>query len=130
MSTNPADATVYKLFSEPRRRKHMKARYRPERAPARKRGVLGTEPPNECKSATPHEIITGLCIAAKQLGITIGQGGEYDKTTGMYTVVGKDIATGKVGDWKIPGHLVATITKEWRKLHPLLPRTPREMIAR
>lgn len=129
-ATNPADATVYKLFSGAPRKRHGRSLYRAPRPPARKRGVLGTQAPIECPDATPHEIITGLCVAAKQLGFTIGQGGEYDRTTGYYTVVGKDHVTGRAGDWKIPGRVVADITKEWRKLHPRLPRTPREMIAR
>jgi hypothetical protein len=88
--------------------------YKPERKKGRKRGVLGTEAPAGAPDATPHEIITSICVVAKQLGIKIGQGGEYDRQRDVYVVVGKKGRWLTPKDYAIPGYLVAGVINQWR----------------
>lgn len=132
---NPADRDVYKLFSDvgrrPRTAKLVRRRmYRPERPPARKKGVFKNAPPVGALDATPHEVITSIAVVCKQLGVRPGQGGEYDPHSDYYALIGQDVATGKAQDFRIPGHLVASVIKQWRKLHPRLDRTPRDQLIR
>lgn len=89
--------------------------YRPERRPARAKGVFKDEAPLACPGATKYEIVTALCVVAKQLGIQIGRGVGYDKHRDEYTVIGKTGRFALPQDYVIPGEYVAACILLWRK---------------
>lgn len=82
--------------------------YKPERAPARKKGVIGRYAPIGLTNANPTEIRLALFALASEAGVVVGRGAEYDPLRDRYKVVGKSKATGKAQDFTIEGAEVAT----------------------
>ena len=97
--------------------------YKPERAPARIKGVLGHfQAPVACPDATVPEIamaLASICDAGK---IEVGRGGEYDALGDTYTIIGKH--NGKAQDLKIGGWQVAYIIGLVRQLNGGAPFDP------
>lgn len=92
--------------------------YRPERAPARRKGVLNKQAPVSCPDACPEEIAMALFSIGEAAHMIPGQGGTYDALKDRYTLVGKvldggvdaaGIPTGKVQDLEIEGSAVAAL---------------------
>lgn len=97
--------------------------YRPERAPARKKGVLHKQAPIGCPNATPTEIAMALFSIGEQAHMIPGRGGTYDSLKDQYTLVGKVLdggkdsdgtPTGKVQDIVIEGADVAFLIRFMR----------------
>jgi hypothetical protein len=91
--------------------------YKPERKPARKRGVLHEQAPIGCANANANEIALALFSLAAEAGVAIGRGGTYDSLRDEYTVVGKSRETGKVQDFKVQGAEVAALIKVARMMN-------------
>jgi hypothetical protein len=92
--------------------------YRPERAPARKLGVLNRQAPIACPDATPEEIAMALFSIGEQAHMIPGQGGTYDSLKDLYTLIGKaldggfdaaGVPTGRVQEIQIEGSAVAAL---------------------
>jgi hypothetical protein len=104
--------------------------YKPERRPARKRGVLDKQAPVSCPDATKTEIALALFAIAKEAGVIIGQGGSYDPLRDEYVCVGKvldggsldGVYTGRVQDVTIHGAEVGAVIMFCRQVNggPLL----------
>jgi hypothetical protein len=91
--------------------------YKPERRPARKKGVLEKHAPIALPGANKYEIATALWALCKEAGVIVGQGGEYDALKDQYTVIGKSMATGKAMDFKVQGQEVAIVISIGRQLN-------------
>lgn len=85
--------------------------YKPERAPARKRGVLFSMAPIALPDADPGEVAKAIWALAREAGVIVGQGSGYDSLRDEYTLVGKSMETGKAQDWKVAGEVVADLIK-------------------
>jgi hypothetical protein len=83
--------------------------YKPERAPARKAGVLYNSAPISMPDATAGEVAKAIFALAQEAGVIVGQGSGYDSLKDVYTVVGKSRATGKAQDWQVEGAVVAEV---------------------
>jgi len=103
--------------------------YKPERKPARKKGVFSFEKqaPVDCPDANHYEIAMALysiCRSTWAISDTgdnnsetdarleIGQGGDYDPIKDQYTVIGK--VNGKAQELMIPGIAVAALINTLR----------------
>ena len=91
--------------------------YKPERAPARKKGILYKMAPIALLDANKEEVAMALFALAKMAGVTVGQGSGYDPLRDEYKVVGKSRATGKAQDFTIRGEEVATTIVLARQLN-------------
>lgn len=99
--------------------------YRPERRPARKKGVVGKIAPLGCPDASQAEVVSAIAYICDDLKIRVGRGGEYDSLRDEYTVIAKvldggelaGIPTGKACDVKIPGEQVALAIRYTRMLY-------------
>ena len=91
--------------------------YRPERAPARKKGVLHNQAPIGCVSANAKEIALALYSLCWDAGYVVGQGGQYDSLRDEYTVIAKRKDTGLVQDVTVHGAEVADLIKLARRLN-------------
>ena len=93
--------------------------YKRERAAARKKGILRDIPgPMGCLDATPKEVATAISALCQGADVKIGRTGEYCRTTDTYTLVGKDLRTGKAQDFKLAGELVAVLI-QWARSYNL-----------
>jgi hypothetical protein len=90
---------------------------KPERKPARKKGVLEKHAPIGCLSANKAEIALAVYSLCEDAGYVVGRGGDYDPLRDQYTVVGKHKETGKVQDITVEGAEVATLIKLVRRLN-------------
>ena len=91
--------------------------YKPERAPARKRGVLHKQAPVACPDANTYEIAMALASLCESAGFIIGRGGEYDSLRDEYKLIGKSLATGKAQDVTVKGFEVALLINYLRALN-------------
>ena len=95
--------------------------YKPERKPARKKGVLHVPEmvlaPVGCADARATEIKTAVYSIARLAGFDVGQGSGYDALRDEYTVIGKSRATGKAQDVVIQGAEVAAAIRLARMLN-------------
>ena len=91
--------------------------YKPERRPARTKGVLNGQAPVGCPDANNKEIAMAIFSICESADVVIGRGGEYDKLRDEYTVVGKSKVTGKAQDFKFPGLAVAALILWMRAVH-------------
>jgi hypothetical protein len=91
--------------------------YKPDRAPARKRGVLYDKAPIGLVDARETEVAKALFALAREAGVDVGQGSGYDSLRDEYSVVGKSRATGKAQDFKIQGAEVASLIIFARQLN-------------
>lgn len=100
--------------------------YKPERRPARKKGILDKQAPISCPDASKGEIAMALFALCHEAKVIVGQGGEYDSLRDEYTVVGKlldgsvdpdGMPTGKVQDVKIQGAEVGAVIKLARMMN-------------
>jgi hypothetical protein len=91
--------------------------YKPERAPARAKGVIGKEAPISVPDATTTEIKTALYALCKEAGMIIGRGAEYEPIRDEYTVIGKSKATGKAQEIKVQGAEVGSVIRIARMLN-------------
>lgn len=91
--------------------------YKPERRPARKRGVLEKDAPLSVPDASRFEIASAIFAIAKEAGVKVGRGSGYDPLRDEYTVIGKSTATGKAQDFKIAGSEVANAIVLFRYLN-------------
>ena len=89
--------------------------YKPERAPARKRGVLHKEAPVGCLGASGKEIEMAVAAICEIAHVTPGQGSGYNPIRDEYTIVGKDKRTGKAQDFVIEGVAVAALISTLRQ---------------
>lgn len=84
--------------------------YKKQRAPARKKGALGSEgAPVGLRDANTTEVALALFALADEAGVIIGRAGGYDGHKDEYTVVGKSKATGKAQDFVIQGREVVDL---------------------
>lgn len=93
--------------------------YKPERKPARRKGVLGQQAPVGCPDANHYEIAMAIAAICEEAQMEPGIGGEYDALKDEYTIIGRvrdggvdtstGMRTGKVQDIKIPGAAVAAL---------------------
>jgi hypothetical protein len=83
--------------------------YKPERRPARIKGVLYGMAPIGLPDANAGEVAKALFALAKEAGVKVGRGSGYDSLRDEYTVVGKSAATGLARDYKIDGSTVAQL---------------------
>lgn len=83
--------------------------YKPERAPARAKNAIGSRSPVMLTDATDREVASALAVLGQGCGIVIGLGRDYEPIRDEYTVTAKNRATGKVGDYRIPGSDVAQV---------------------
>lgn len=90
--------------------------YKPERKPARKRGVIGECSPVGVPDASPSEVINALAAIGMEAGFRVGRGGDYDRIADVYTVVGKGILDGRACDAKIAGSMVADVITTFRMM--------------
>lgn len=88
--------------------------YKPERRPARRRGVLHDQAPVGCPNATVSEIAMAIASICEAAHVAVGRGGMYDSIRDEYTIIGKDKRTGKAQDFKIEGVAVAALINELR----------------
>jgi hypothetical protein len=96
--------------------------YKPERSPARKRGIFGKHSvhklaPVSCPDANEGEVAKALYAVAREAGVIIGQGSGYDALRDEYTVIGKSMATGKAQDFTIAGAEIGVCIKLARMLN-------------
>ena len=91
--------------------------YKPERKPARTKGVLYKLAPIGCIDASQGEVAKAIFAMALQAGFAIGRGSGYDPLRDEYTVIGKSRETGKVQDVKIQGADVAELIRFARRLN-------------
>lgn len=100
--------------------------YKPERRPARTKGVLDKQAPIGLPNANKNEIALALFALAQQAGVAIGRGGSYDALRDEYTLTGKvldggidakGIKTGRVQDIKVQGAEVASVIKVARMMN-------------
>jgi hypothetical protein len=91
--------------------------YKPERAPARKKGVLNSQAPVSCIDAGSFEIAAAIAAFCRQAKVIPGQGGEYDWLKDEYTIIGKSRVTGKAQDFKIKGDEVGALIKLARSIN-------------
>lgn len=91
--------------------------YRPERAKARKKGVLHNQAPVACPDAGAFEIAAAIVAVADSADVIVGQGGEYNAIRDEYTIVGKSKRTGKAQDFKISGYDVAQVIELGRVMN-------------
>ena len=83
--------------------------YKPERKPARAKGVIGRNAPIALPDASRTEIATALFALAQQCGVIVGRGADYDALKDVYTVLGKSRETGRAQDFSIQGQAVADV---------------------
>jgi hypothetical protein len=97
--------------------------YKPERRPARKKGVLEKHAPIGLPTANAFEIASAVASLCEQAGFEVGRGGDYDSLKDEYTVIGKSLVTGKAQEIKIQGGEVAFLIKVGRGLNggPMVP---------
>lgn len=88
--------------------------YKPERAPARKRGVLHDRAPVGCPNANNYEIAMAIASLCEASHVVPGRGLGYDPIADKYTIAGKSKATGKAQDFEIEGHAVALLINQLR----------------
>lgn len=100
--------------------------YKPERRPARRKGVLERQAPIACPDANRTEIAMALATLCRMSGVVVGQGGTYDALKDEYTVIGKvldgskdtaGIPTGKAQDVTVKGLEVARLIKLVRRMN-------------
>lgn len=99
--------------------------YKPERAPARKKGVIGKHQkialyklaPVGCPDANEGEVAKALFAIAREAGVIVGQGSGYDALRDEYSVIGKSLETGKAQDFTIAGFEVAVCIKLGRMMN-------------
>ncbi len=89
--------------------------YKPERAPARKRGVIGACPPQACPDASSYEIAMAIDALCEEAGFKIGRGSYYDRQRDEYWLIGKSLVTGKAQDTKVHGFEVAVLIQLLRQ---------------
>lgn len=103
---------IPKLIEVGRRRNRL---YKPERRPARKKGVLGhQQAPVGCPDASTKEIAMALASLCEASHVIPGRGGEYDALKDEYVVVGKSKLTRKAQDFKVEGFAVAYLIQTLR----------------
>jgi hypothetical protein len=88
--------------------------YKPERAPARKKGVSHSQAPIACPDAEAKEIAMAIYSICESADVVVGRGGDYDWLKDEYTIVGKSKATGKAQDFTVPGAAVAALIMQLR----------------
>jgi hypothetical protein len=91
--------------------------YKRERRPARHKDNIADFAPLGCPDANESEVRSAVFAVAKQMtNAIVGRAGEYDRDRDEYVVIAKILdggtmadgfPSGKVGDLKIPGELVA-----------------------
>lgn len=92
--------------------------YKPERKPARKRGVLHNKnAPVALPDASGDEIAMALFALCEEAKVRIGRAEGYDSLRDEYTVVGKSMVTGVAQDWKVKGFEVALLIGFLRQLN-------------
>lgn len=96
--------------------------YKPERKPARTKGVLGKHglyklAPVSCPDANGGEVAKALYAVAREAGVIVGRGSGYDALRDEYSVVGKSLATGKAQDFTIAGAEIAVCIKLARMMN-------------
>ena len=94
--------------------------YKPERRPARTKGVLDKQAPVACPDANKTEIAMALATLCHASNVAVGRGGTYDPLKDEYTVIGKVLdggrdasgaPTGRAQDITVKGHEVAALIK-------------------
>lgn len=88
--------------------------YKPERKPARMKGVLHEQAPVGCPDASVKEIAMAIAALCQSVAIDIGRGGSYDAIKDEYVIVGKNRMTGKAQDFKVEGVAVAALINQLR----------------
>lgn len=91
--------------------------YKPERKPARKKGVLYKMAPISLPDANEGEVAKAIFALGKLAGVTVGQGSGYDSLRDEYTVIGKSADTGKAQDFVLKGETVAELIVVARMLN-------------
>ena len=99
--------------------------YKPERKPARAKGVIGKLAPIDCPDASQPEVVSAIACICAEMGVRVGRGGEYDALRDEYTVIAKVLdggvhqrrPSGKVQDVKIKGTAVAAAIQYTRMLY-------------
>lgn len=88
--------------------------YKPERAPARTKGVIAIEhqAPVGCPDANHAEIAMALASICKAGNMVAARGGQYDPIRDEYTIIGT--ISGKAQDIKIEGVAVAVLINQLR----------------
>lgn len=105
--------------------------YKPERAPARHKSGIGLQPPVGCPDANANEVEKSIPIVCKQFGILPGRALGYDKQRDEYVVVGKTGRWALPQDYRVPGHLVAGLILNWRKvMREAGPQDPRAWLQK
>jgi len=89
--------------------------YKPERRPARTKGVLAVErqAPVGCPDASRYEIAMALSAICQAGKMKVARGGSYDPIRDEYVVVGS--IDGKAQDIKIEGVAVAALINQLRE---------------
>lgn len=88
--------------------------YKPDRAPARTKGVIGRNAPVSCPDADRFEIASAVFAICKEAGFIIGRGAEYDQLKDEYTLIGKSLESGKAQEVKLAGFEVGAVIKMFR----------------
>lgn len=86
--------------------------YKPDRTPARTKGVIGTigrNAPIALPDASRSEIVTAIYALGREAGVIIGRGADYDQLKDVYTVLGKSSETGRPQDFTVQGSAVADV---------------------
>jgi hypothetical protein len=98
--------------------------YKPERKPARRKGVLKGLPnglyklaPIGLPDADAGEVAKALFSLSREAGVIVGQGSGYDPLRDQYAVTGKSLATGKAQDFTVEGAEVAAVIRMARMLN-------------
>lgn len=91
--------------------------YKPERAPARKKGVIGKFAPISLPDASQIEVAMAVYSLCKEAGIKVGQGADYDPLKDVYTVIGKSYTTGKAQEATVQGVEVGDLINLFRMLN-------------
>lgn len=88
--------------------------YKPERSPARVKGVVGKNAPVSLPDAKRNEIAMALYSICKEAGFIVGRGAEYDALKDIYTLIGKSRETGKAQEVKVHGFEVGAVIQMCR----------------
>ena len=91
--------------------------YKPERPPARVKGVIGKDAPHSCLDASKLEVAMALYSLCREAGVVVGRGAEYEPLRDEYTVIGKSKATGKAQEIKVQGEEVGLLIHLARSLN-------------
>ena len=91
--------------------------YKPERRPARLKGVLYKLAPIGCPDASESEVSKAVFALAWKAGFVVGRGSGYEPLKDKYTLIGKSRTTGKAQDVELEGHAVAETIYTFRLLN-------------